>query len=57
MLIFFLYFSIMSFRHTLAEVKTECMVLRAITDKHIEEYANGDLDQQSVSMIKVEDLY
>ncbi|CBY20026.1 unnamed protein product [Oikopleura dioica] len=39
-------------RHTLAEVKTECMVLRAITDKHIEAYANGDLDQQSVSMLK-----
>lgn len=39
-------------RHTLAEVKTECMVLRSITDKHIEAYANGDLDQQSVSMVK-----
>ena len=33
------------------------MVLRAITDKHIEAYANGDLDQQSVSMIKVGDYY
>ena len=53
----FIAFTIESFRHTLAEVKTECMVLRAITDKHIEAYANGDLDQQSVSMIKVGDLY
>ncbi|CAG5111347.1 Oidioi.mRNA.OKI2018_I69.chr2.g5664.t1.cds [Oikopleura dioica] len=39
-------------RHTLAEVKTECMVLRTITDKHIQAYAEGDLDQQSVSMLK-----
>ena len=39
-------------RHTLAEVKTDCMVSRLVTDKLIEAYANDDMDQQSVSMVK-----
>jgi len=39
-------------RHTLAEVKTDCMIMRCLTDKLIEAYANDDMDQQSVSMAK-----
>ena len=33
-------------RHTLAEVKTDAMIGRIITDHQIEAYANDDLDQQ-----------
>lgn len=40
-------------RHTLAEVKTDCMFSRVVTDQLIEAYANDDMDQQTVSMAKV----
>ena len=39
-------------RHTMAEIKTDIMLSRVITDKLIEAYANDDLDQQTVSMAK-----
>ena len=39
-------------RHTLAEVKTDAMVARLLTDKQIEAYENDDLDQMSASMAK-----
>ena len=44
-------------RHTMAEVKTETMLSRVITDKLIEAYANDDMDQQTVSMAKVSQSY
>ena len=40
-------------RHTLAEVKTDAMIARAITDKQIEAYENDDMDQSSISMVKL----
>ena len=43
-------------RHTLAEVKTDCMFSRVVTDQLIEAYANDDMDQQTVSMAKVKFL-
>ena len=45
--------SMQQVRHTMAEIKTDIMLSRVITDKLIEAYANDDLDQQSVSMAKV----
>ena len=33
-------------------MKTDTVICRTITDKLIEAYANDDMDQQSVSMIK-----
>ena len=42
-----------SLTQTLAEVKTDCMFSRAVTDQLIEAYANDDMDQQTVSMAKV----
>jgi len=44
--------SMQQVRHTMAEIKTDIMLSRVITDKLIEAYANDDLDQQSVSMAK-----
>ena len=43
-------------RHTLAEVKTDCMFSRVVTDQLIEAYANDDMDQQTVSMAKVKSV-
>ena len=40
-------------RHTLAEVKTDAMIARQITDKQIEAYENDDMDQASISMVKL----
>jgi len=44
--------SLQQVRHTLAEVKTDCMFSRVVTDQLIEAYANDDMDQQTVSMAK-----
>ena len=40
-------------RHTMAEVKTDIVMSRVMTDKLIEAYAMDDMDQQTVSMAKV----
>ena len=40
-------------RHTMAEIKTDIVLSRVLTDKLIEAYANDDMDQQTVSMAKV----
>ena len=44
-------------RHTMAEIKTDIVLSRVLTDKLIEAYAMDDMDQQTVSMAKVNAYY